>query len=243
MLVLIALCLLGLVHSASEDVIYFDQVEMQNSLRFKEAEVFSGEFPCIPTYDNGTRQLITFAIELRNDGPHDVKLGPYDAPLQILWQLESPQFTVISNGTMNLSCIRDTICDAQVNRKFFVCDLAGLSANCTTRLNAHTACQWVDLTGSSLWSRYWLRLSLQPALTGLGADKIDNSTITLDFIPRQLKRLNVASLTNSILFMIAFAVPNLFYFIVLIIKTARRNKDIVSYKTYKITELRVKQNQ
>lgn len=240
MLVPIVLCLLGLVHSSVEDVISFDQPQMQDSLRFREMEVFAGEFPCIPSFDNGTRQLVSFAIALRNDGPNDIKLAPYDSPLQVRWQLESPQSTIILNGTMNLSCIRDTNCDRTISRKFFVCHLGGLTANCDTYLNAHTECQWIDLTGYSLWAHYWLRLTLQPSLTGVGADKIDNSTITLDFVPRQLKRINTASLTNSILFMIAFAFPNLLYYIAVIIITARRGKDIVNYKTYKITEKRVK---
>lgn len=240
MLVLIVLCLLGLVHSAAEDVISFDQPKMQDSLRFREMEVFAGEFPCIPSFDNGTRQLISFAIALRNNGDEDIKLGPYNSPLQILWQLEAPQNTIVLNGTMNLSCIRDTVCDRTISRKFFVCHLAGLTANCDTYLNAHTSCQWIDLTGYSLWAHYWLRLTLQPSLTGVGTDKIDNTTITLDFIPRQLKRINATSLTNSILFMTAFAVPNLLYFIAVIVTTARRGKDIVNYKTYKITEKRLK---
>ena len=208
---------------------------MQASLRLLEQEIYSGEYPCIPTYHNGSRRLVTFAVALRNSGNESVHFSPYDTPVRVNWWLESPVNTLLSSGYFNLSCVRDTTCDGGESAlQFFVCQTGGLSSNCSTYLNTRTPCQWVDITGLNPWLTYWLRLSLRPSIDGLGNGTLDQGNVTLTFNPSQLKKTNIADTTATLLLMMAILVPNLTYFIVLLIITARHGKDIVNYKTYRL---------
>lgn len=218
-----------IVHSGSVDVVRFQREKMQNSLRLQKREVFKDEFPCLT---NGTKDLAVFSVILENNSSEKtLKFSPYDVPVRVNWTLESPKGTQLQSGSFNVSCIRDTVCENEYELQFFVCDMGGISPYCESVLNQWTPCQWIDLTGKSLYAHYWLNLTL---VSDEWEEQISPETITLDFVPNSLKKLNIASATATALFMLGLSLPQFIFFLITIITTARRNKDTRNYKSYRM---------
>lgn len=205
----------ALVHSG---LVQFDAERMRDSFRLQETEVYAGQYPCLPADCNGTRNLVTFAIVLQNTGTEAARVGP----LKVVWSLEN-----VTTGEFALSCVRDTECDKGNKPRFYVCRFGGLSPECRTHLNARTRCQWVDFTGLDPWARYRLSLALD------GPGPIDTGSSVFEFVPAQLVQAHLASTSQSLWAMAVLLVPNIIYFIILIVATARQNHGVTHVVTYR----------
>lgn len=220
------------VHSTSGSSLNLDSVAIQKSLVYKQEEVFAGQYPCLPDSSNGTRKLVRFALYLNTNTTSIIRLEPYTNPLRLNYWLYDVYGNLKLRSYLNVTCVRDTACQTEEQFTFFSC-LGGISHGCQTILSSRTACQWVDITNLSIYTKYTLSLQLIPSITGLGLDVVNQSIVNVTFIPTALPSGVTVTTANTVISVLVFLVPLATMYIFAMVCICRRDKNIII--TYKFT--------
>jgi hypothetical protein len=207
-------------------------VAIQKSLVYKQEEVFAGQYSCLPDSANGTRKLVRFALYLNTNTSTIVRLEPYTNPLRLNYWLYDVYGNLRLRSYLNVTCVRDTACQKEDQFTFWSC-IGGISHGCQTILSSKTACQWVDITNLSVYTQYTLSLQLQPSITGLGVDVVNQTIVNVTFIPSALPSGVTVTTANTVISVLVFLVPLSVMYILAMVCICKRDTNIVI--TYKYT--------
>jgi len=131
------LLLLGLLSVSAHELFLSNQV-IENSLRLEDKTFFADEYTCSQGV-TGTRSLLRFDFVLGNNGSDTFHTsGPMAIDYTVL-----KHNTVLSNGSIEFDCVRDTICSKPT---YYTCAPHSLSPQCYARQPWFADCQWIDIT-------------------------------------------------------------------------------------------------
>jgi hypothetical protein len=218
-ILLIELCFVFIIVNSA--VVNLDCAQIQESFVLQTQEIYAGQFPCLPDTANGSRTLLRFSVVLNNLDDTAARLTPYRNPFHIIYQFNSSS-TVLRSGYLNVTCLRDTVCDGP--RRFMYCGVGGLGPACNMSLDRRLPCQWVDITDLLINNIYSLRLALSPGLSGAGIGVIDTTPCQFYVTPSSLDYLTIGGWRMQLgVFLSLTGLPTLFIIVTCVMHSMQKS--------------------